>query len=183
MKLAACPDCGNACSLTAQTCPRCGRVMENGDLSESNIIKPKGFSIFRDLLVYLFSAILGLITSFIIFIVYFGFLRWDVYYPNIILFVWVITIFIGFVLLGFLFGYIKDKNWWKLGLSLSSLTVITSVVSLLYFLTSDDIENIKFFDITMIILLGLTPLVSAFVGTYSGATYKRSRQKIDTVEE
>ena len=32
MSLAACPDCGNSCSLLAQTCPSCGRPFEKGEL-------------------------------------------------------------------------------------------------------------------------------------------------------
>ena len=32
MNLAPCPDCGNSCSLLAQTCPKCGRPFERGEL-------------------------------------------------------------------------------------------------------------------------------------------------------
>lgn len=32
MNLAPCPDCGNSCSLLAQTCPKCGRPFEVGEL-------------------------------------------------------------------------------------------------------------------------------------------------------
>lgn len=32
MSLASCPDCGNSCSLLAQTCPKCGRPFERGEL-------------------------------------------------------------------------------------------------------------------------------------------------------
>ncbi|MDT4969834.1 MAG: hypothetical protein QOJ64_4571 [Acidobacteriota bacterium] len=32
MKLVPCPDCHNRCSPTAVTCPKCGRVMQPGDL-------------------------------------------------------------------------------------------------------------------------------------------------------
>jgi hypothetical protein len=32
MNLAPCPDCGNSCSLLAQTCPKCGRPFEAGEL-------------------------------------------------------------------------------------------------------------------------------------------------------
>jgi hypothetical protein len=32
MNLAPCPDCGNPCSLLAQTCPKCGRPFERGEL-------------------------------------------------------------------------------------------------------------------------------------------------------
>lgn len=32
MTLAPCPDCGNSCSLLAQTCPKCGRPFEIGEL-------------------------------------------------------------------------------------------------------------------------------------------------------
>ena len=32
MTLAPCPDCGNSCSLLAQTCPKCGRPFEVDEL-------------------------------------------------------------------------------------------------------------------------------------------------------
>jgi hypothetical protein len=35
MNLAPCPDCGNSCSLLAQTCPRCGRPFEKGELERT----------------------------------------------------------------------------------------------------------------------------------------------------
>jgi|GEM_PF-3472388 len=46
MSLAACPDCGNDCSLLAQVCPRCGRPFQPGELerilrSEESAISPE----------------------------------------------------------------------------------------------------------------------------------------------
>lgn len=39
--LAPCPDCRNMCSLVASSCPKCGRVMQPGDLSLPAETEPK----------------------------------------------------------------------------------------------------------------------------------------------
>lgn len=39
MNLAPCPDCGNCCSLLAQTCPKCGRPFDRGELERIALSK------------------------------------------------------------------------------------------------------------------------------------------------
>jgi predicted anti-sigma-YlaC factor YlaD len=39
--LASCPDCRNMCSLAAVSCPKCGRVMQPGDLTPPDEGEPK----------------------------------------------------------------------------------------------------------------------------------------------
>lgn len=44
MNLAPCPDCGNSCSLLAQTCPKCGRPFQAGELESAATASTKSES-------------------------------------------------------------------------------------------------------------------------------------------
>ncbi len=104
MNLAPCPDCGNACSLTATTCPRCGRNMKLGDLSESNAVKPVD-SQSPTILIYVLAVISGLVSS-----IAAGFVSALLGIP--LMFSACITL----LALGALFGFTWSNVGWKWGL-------------------------------------------------------------------
>jgi hypothetical protein len=169
MKLAPCPDCGNPCSLTATTCPRCGRVIKPGDLSEFNLVKPRDYSKLLNLLVHALAVISGMIVFSIIFYIHllshthFG---WGLS----------LVLFITFLAIGAILSFTWNKSGWRLGLSLGSLPF----VCVLFMLWSDG--NHTFYDVSqLIIILAMPEIIGGCIGAYFGAKYKQRQRKIETV--
>lgn len=171
MKLAACPDCGNACSLTAVTCPRCGRTMMPGDLSESNAIKPVDYSKFLNILIYGLAVICG-VVGFLVATTVFWLSGSGVGFFGSKL-VAILLIFIVFSLLGVLFGYVWDKLGWKLALSLASSTIIVWGFATL----ADTFSGkLRFEEVFQASILIIPTLAGSCLGVYFGAKYKQKKR-------
>ncbi len=178
MKLSHCPDCGNACSLTATTCPRCGRVMKPGDLSESNLVKPRDNSIFLNILIHALAVICG-VVGFFVARIFFNFLPFgfSVGFLGGHL-IWGLVIFIVFLVLGALFGFVWNKLGWKLGLSLASLMIIVWGFRFLLDVFSGEVN---FESAILVSTFTLPTLVGGCLGAYFGAKYKQKRLINDSV--
>jgi vacuolar-type H+-ATPase subunit I/STV1 len=182
MKLAPCPDCGNACSLTATTCPRCGRIMKLGDLSESNLIKPPDYS---KLLNFLVNA-LALITGVIMFllIIFIGLMN-NIYDDEKMwsfLLIQGLILFITFSVLGTFFSVVCNKwnkSGWKLGLSLGIVPVILLSIAILI----DSLQNDNNDSSTAIklILIAIPGLAGGCIGAYFGTKYKQKHHTNNSV--
>lgn len=157
MNLASCPDCGNACSLTATTCPRCGRIMKPGDLSRSNIVRlidsrPPNVPI------YLLAVICGLIGSIVA-----GFVGQLIGIPLIL------SSCATLLTLGALFGFIWSSVGWKWGLWL------VAVPNIIWLVVTAYLSKNALFILYPFLIQTLPLLVSSFVGAYIGATYKQKQ--------
>ncbi len=119
MNIATCPHSKNAYSQTAETCHLCEQAMQSGSLSEFDVVEPvnhsKPVSAFVHVLA-VFSGIAGLVIAgnlqtllrvilmpFNIFMGYYG-----------IQLILGLFLFVIFLLLGALFGFVWDKGGWKL---------------------------------------------------------------------
>ncbi|MGI8668527.1 MAG: hypothetical protein ACR2J3_01635 [Aridibacter sp.] len=160
MKLAPCPDCGNACSLTATTCPRCGRNMKSGDLSEFNAIKPVN-SQTPNILIYVLAVISGLIGSIVA-----GFVGSLLGIPLML------SACAILLALGALFGFVWSNVGWMWGLWL------VAVSNIIWFLVTAYMSKNSLFMFFPFFVETLPPLVSSCIGAYIGAKYKQ-RQHIN----
>ncbi len=178
MKTASCPDCGNACSLTATKCSHCGRIMKPDDLSESNLVKPVDYSKSSNILIYTLAVISGIIGFFFASLILgllglgFGVGFWGEQIISGLVF------FITFLVLGTLFGFVWNNLGWKLGLLLASFIIIVyGFLFLLGVVSSVFSGNIT---LTIIFTAGIAPKIllvaGSCVGAYIGAEYKRRTQ-------
>jgi len=152
VKLALCPDCGNRCSLTATTCPGCGRNIQLGDLIESDIPN-------RQLAILIYA--LAVVTGLIGFVVA-GFTGVIIGLPMMPY----VTIF--FLALGALFGYLWSYFGWKWGLLLTCPNLIWILIAVA---TSKNPSSGFYFVVTE----AVAPLISCCIGAYGGALYKRNQ--------
>jgi MFS family permease len=171
MKLAPCPDCGNACSLTAPSCPRCGRIMQPGDLSENNLVKTTDYSKLKNILVPLLAFVTGA-TAFLIYFSVIPYIKTRESDVNQILAIIASSIFIiSLFALAALFGFVWDKFGWRLGLWLVSLPLILMALGLLTSLASGSF--LSFF--VILAFCGFMVLAGCF-GVVLGAKYKKRLQ-------
>ena len=154
MNLAPCPDCGNYCSLTATTCPRCGRNMKFGDLSNSNVVRPVD-SQSPNIFICVLAVVSGLIGSIVA-----GFLGSLLGIPLML------SACITLLALGALFGFLWNNVGWKCGLWL------VAVSNLIWFLITVYMDKNSSFMFLPFFIGILPPLVSSCVGAYIGAKYK-----------
>jgi hypothetical protein len=145
--------------------------MKPGDLSESNLVKPRDYSKLLNILVHALAAISGMIVLTIVFVSYFYLFRG--YYLD-----WKLSLvlFITFLAIGAIFGFTWNKSGWRLGLSLGSLPF----VCVLFMLWSDG--NHTFYDASnLIIILSMPEIIGGCIGAYFGAKYKQKRLTNDSV--
>lgn len=158
MNLAACPDCGNACSLTATTYPRCGRIMKPGDLSKFNAVKPVDHSKLLIILAYVLAIIGGLISSIVA-----GFVGSLLGIPIML------TACATLLMLGALFGFVWSSVGWKWGLWL------VAVPNIIWFVITAFFSKNSFFMFYPFLIQTLPLLVSSCIGAYIGAKYKQKQ--------
>jgi peptidoglycan/LPS O-acetylase OafA/YrhL len=143
--------------------------MKPGDLSESNLVKPRDYSKLLNVLVYALAVISGMIMFAFIFFIYAlndNYLGWKLG----------LVLFITFLAIGAIFGFTRNISGWRLGLSLGSLPF----VCVLFMLWSDG--NHTLYDISkLIIVLAMPEIIGGCIGVYFGANYKQRRRKIDSV--
>jgi hypothetical protein len=150
--------------------------MQPSDLSEANLVKPTDYSKLINVLVYALAVISGLV----IFLATYGISSFilkstelvsiiGVFGSRIIL---ILSILMSFFVAGMLFGFLRDKQGWKLGLFLASTVVILSVEEFLKFVFggSSVVEQV-----VNLILFAFPPLAGGCLGAYFGARLKRNR--------
>ncbi len=163
MTLAPCPDCGNYCSLTATTCPRCGRNMKFGDLSESSAIEVTD-SQTPNIFFYIFAVITGLIGS-----IFAGFIGAVLGIPMIL------SACVTLFALGAFFGFVWSKVGWKWGLWL------VAVSNFVWFIGAVSIGKNSSFVLVPFFIEILPSLISSCIGAYLGAEFRRKQYKNDGV--
>jgi len=163
MNLAPCPDCGNDCSLTATTCPRCGRNMKLGNLSGSNAVEVTD-SQMPNIFSYIFAVFIGLIGS-----IAAGFTGTMLGIPMIL------SACITLFALGALFGFAWSKVGWKWGLWL------VAVSNFIWFIGAVSIGKNSSFVLLPFFIEILPSLISSCIGAYLGAEFRRKQYKNDGV--
>jgi uncharacterized membrane protein len=147
--------------------------MKPGDLSESNLVKPRDNSKFLSVLIHALAVISGMIVFSIIFFIY---LSTEYYWSRN---VWISLISLGLILfatflaIGAVFGFTWNKGGWKLGLSLGILPLIFSGVLLLGAWWNEGRPT--FYAISQKIIWTLPELLGGCIGAYFGAKYKQKR--------
>jgi lipid-A-disaccharide synthase-like uncharacterized protein len=150
--------------------------MMPGDLSELNLIKPRDYSKFLNILVHALAVITGVIVFLIVSVSYF-YLLGNYYSENT---AWIFIGFLGLILFttflvsGALFSFVWNKGGWKLGLSLGILPVIGSSIFILYSMFFEG--EVHFLAVCQLISITLPELVGGCVGCYLGASYKKRQR-------
>ena len=178
MNIATCPHCKNAYSQTAETCDFCEQAMQSDTLSEFSADEPLNHSKPVSVFVHVLAVFSGIIGFFVagnleaLLRVIFLPLLIGVNYYGLQLILGSI-LFVTFLGLGALFGFVWDKGGWKLGFSLGSL--ITAVWILAFLL---DVFSYGFtFDrVVGLITFTLPVLAGGCLGAYFGASYKQKQQ-------
>ncbi len=178
MNIATCPHCKNAYSQTSETCDFCKQARQSDTLSEFSAAEPvnhsKPVSVFVHVLA-VFSGIIGFFVAinlwFVVGIILlpFGFDRGSLSSQLIL----GLLVFITFLGLGALFGFVWDKGGWKLGFSLGSLV---TAVWILAFLLDVFSSGFTFNKVVSVIALTLPVLAGGCLGAYFGASYKRKQR-------
>ncbi|MDQ3634630.1 MAG: hypothetical protein M3405_09000 [Acidobacteriota bacterium] len=138
MNLGECPDCRCLCSITAESCPKCGRVLKSGD-----IVKRKGLSAKYNPLLKLLAVIAGLVVSAISFAIvnlvvenlrsiFPRLVHERLVWHLVVLFSMFTIFFISYLLLGLIFGFLQHEVGWKWGLWLMSIPILFSILILMY---------------------------------------------------
>jgi hypothetical protein len=153
--------------------------MKPGDLSESNAIKPRDDSKFLNILIHALAVFCGGVGYFVAHI-FFKFLPFALGSLGAHL-IWGLVIFIIFLVLGALFGFVWNKLGWKLGLSLASLVIIFLGFNFLLNLLSVFSGGVNFESTAIISMHTLLTLVGGCLGAYFGAKYKQKRLTNDSV--
>jgi hypothetical protein len=156
--------------------------MKPGDLSESNAIKPVDYSNFLNNLIHALAVICGVVgylgarifVNFLASAFIIGSLGRHL--------IWGLVIFIIFLVLGAVFGFVWNKLGWKLGLSLASLVIIFwGFTFLLNLLNGINLGEVNFESTAIISMHTLLTLLGGCLGAYFGAKYKQKRLTNDSV--
>ena len=177
MNIEACPHCQNAYSQTAETCDFCKQARQSDTVSEFSAVEPinntEPVSIFVHVLAA-FSGIAGFFVAgqlwFAVRAIFLPFLIGVNYYG--IQLILGLFLFITFLLLGAVFGFVRDKGGWKLGFSLGGL--VTAVFTLAFLL---DVYSSGFTldEVVGLITNTFPVLAGGCLGAYFGASYKQNQ--------
>jgi hypothetical protein len=183
MNIATCPHSKNAYSQTAETCDFCEQAMQSDTLSEFSAAEPlnhsKPVSIFVHVLA-VFSGIIGFFVAgnlwFAVRAIFLPLLIGVNYYGlQLIL---GLFLFVIFLVLGIIFGFVWDKGGWKLGFSLGGLLAIFWFLIFLL-----DVFSYGFtFDRVVGLITNTFPvLAGSGLGAYFVASYKQKQHAKDGV--
>ena len=177
MNIATCPHCKNAYSQTAETCDFCKQARQSDTLSEFSAAEPVNHSKPVSVFVHVFAVFSGIAGVFVannlwfvvgIILLPFGFDRGSLSSQLIL----GLLVFVTFLVLGTLFGFVWDKGGWKLGFSLGGLV---AVFWFLIFLLDVFSYGFTFDRVVGLITFTLPVLAGGCLGAYFGASYKQKQ--------
>lgn len=140
MSLTRCFDCGSLNSPTAVSCIKCGRVLQLGEILETEQSSAKHNSMFR-ILALIVGAVAFTVITFIFIQPILGVLRSifpvtasqeSIGWRAVITITSAIIYFTLYALAGIFFGYVRPEMKWKWGLWLAIFPVLSGVVMLLF---------------------------------------------------
>ncbi len=177
MNIEACPHCQNAYSQTTETCDFCNQPRQSDTVSEFGTVEPINRSKPVSILVHVLAAFSGIAGVFIgfnlwfvvgIILLPFGFDRgsWSGQLSLGLLF------FVTFLVLGAIFGFVRNKGGWKLGLSLGSLVVAVWISAFLLDVYSSGFTLDR---VVGLITNAFPGLAGCCLGAYFGASYKQNQ--------
>jgi hypothetical protein len=179
MNTATCPRCKNAYSQTSEICDFCQQAVSSESVSDVSANEPANHSKPVSVFVHVLAAFSGIAGFFVAYNLH-ALLRFILMPYNIFMEFYGIQMILGsflfvtFLILGALFGFVWNKGGWKLGISLGGLVVVFWV---LVFPLDVFSGNFSFTLVVSVITNTFPVLAGSCLGAYFGASYKQKRHR------